>query len=248
MKKILKRIFIGIGIIILLIVLFLGAYMMKARSEMKKMTTTETGQIVENVFSIQDSFANFYLLKDNDKYIAIDAGNNTETISEELKKLNINPDDIEAVLLTHTDRDHVAAIKLFKNAEVYLSKEEEQLLNGEKSRFIFVGNKIDSEQYTLIVDQQVFYIGNIKVEGILTPGHTPGSMCYLIDDKYLFTGDALSLKEGQIAPFNKFFNMDTRTALSSMEKISNIPEADYIFTAHYGYSNDYNFAVKDWEN
>jgi len=231
MKKILKRVFIGIGSIVLLIILFAAAYLLKARSEMKKMITVESRHIVNKVYSIQDSFANFYLVEENGQYIAIDAGNNVKTIAEELKKLNISPEDISAVLLTHTDGDHVAAIALFKN-------EEEQLLNGEKSRFVLIGNHIACEDYTLIRDQQVFYIGDTKIKGILTPGHTVGSMCYLIDDVYLFTGDVLSLKDGEIAPFNKFFNMDTETALISIGLVSDLQGVKYLFTAHYGYSDD----------
>ncbi len=82
---------------------------------------------------------------------------------------------------------------------------------------------------------------------IITPGHTPDSMCYLINNKYLFTGDALSIKAGKIDKFNEFFNMDTETATKSIEKITRIPVTEYIFSAHYGYSDDYKNAVKDWK-
>ena len=210
------------------------------------MTPIETEKIVDNIFSIHDSFVNLFLIKDCDHYIAIDAGNNLKTVSVELQKLNIAPDKITAVLLTHTHGDHVAAIKLFKKAKIYLSKQEEQMINGEKSVFLWFGNKIDTKVYSLIFDNQVFYIGNIKIKGILTPGHTPGSMSYLINDKYLFVGDALSIKSGKIANFNDYFNMDTKTAIKSIGKITQIPEVEYIFSAHYGYSNDYKNAVNDW--
>ena len=246
MKRTLKKVFAGIGIVIILIVVFFVGYLIKAKSEMKLMVPTKTEEIVDNIFSIKDSFVNLYLIKDSAQYIAVDAGNNLEVVSSELKKLNIKPDKIVAVLLTHTDGDHVAAIKLFKNAKVYLSKQEEQLINGKKSRFLFFGNKINTKVYSLIEDQQVINIGNIKIKGILTQGHSPGSMCYLINDKYLFTGDAISLKSGKIAKFNEFFNMDTKTAIQSISKITQIPETKFIFTAHYGYSNDYKNAVKDW--
>lgn len=246
MKKTIKRILLAIGIVIILIVLFFVGYGYKAQSEVKTMTPVETGEIIENILAVKDSFLNLYLIKDSLNYIAIDTGNKIEVISEELKKLNINPDVVSAVLLTHTDGDHVAAISLFKNAKVYLSKQEEQLINGEESRFLFFGNNIDTEEYFLIEDQQIFSIGNLKIKGILNPGHTPGSMSYIINDKYLFTGDALSLKDGKIEKFNEFFNMDTETAIKSMEIITKIPNIEYIFTAHHGYSNDYKKAVSSW--
>lgn len=247
MKKALKRVLLGLGLVIILIVLFFVGYWIKAQSEVKKLTPVETKEIVDNLFSVQDSFSNIYLINDGGRYIAVDAGNDIGVVSEELNKLNINPDSVVAVLLTHSDGDHVASLKLFKNAKIYLSKDEEQMINGEKSRFLFFGNKIDSEEYTLIEDGQTINIGNITIKGILTPGHTPGSMCYLINNKYLFTGDLLSLKSGKIDKFNEFFNMDTETAIKSIGIITEIPESEYILTAHYGYSDDYKNAVKDWE-
>ncbi|NOQ27039.1 MAG: MBL fold metallo-hydrolase [Bacteroidales bacterium] len=246
MKKTIKRILLAIGIVIILIVLFFVGYGYKAQSEVKTMTPVETGEIIENILVVKDSFSNLYLIKDSLNYIAIDAGNKIEVITEELKNLNINPDMVSAVLLTHTDGDHVAAISLFKNAKVYLSKQEEQLINGEKSRFLFFGNTIDTEEYSLIEDQQIFSIGNLKIKGILNPGHTPGSMSFIINDKYLFTGDALSLKDGKIEKMNEFFNMDTETAIKSMGNITKIPNVEYIFTAHHGYTNDYKNAVSSW--
>ena len=246
MKRALKKILAGLGIVVILVLLLMGGYMIKAKSEIKQLNPVETKEIVGNIFSVKDSFVNLYLIKNSSQYIAIDAGNNLEAISGELKKLKIDPDKVIAVLLTHTDGDHVAAIKLFRNAKVYLSRPEEQLLNGKKSRFFIFGNKIDTKTYALIDDQQVINIGNTKIKGIITPGHTAGSMCYLVNDKYLFTGDALSLKNGKIDRFNEFFNVDTKTAIASMAKVATLPDAEYIFTAHYGFSNDYKNAVKDF--
>jgi glyoxylase-like metal-dependent hydrolase (beta-lactamase superfamily II) len=213
---------------------------------MKGMTAVVTGEIVHNVFSIKDAFVNLYLVKNGDHYIALDAGNDMKDIQQELKKLKIEPGKIDAVLLTHTDGDHVAGISLFNNAVIYISKQEEQLLNGKKSRFFIFGNKIDSENYKLIEDQQVMNINGIKIQGFLVPGHTPGSMCYLVNDSLLFTGDALRLNQGKIDPFYTFFNMASEKATQSIGKIIRIPGVKSIFTAHNGYTNDFQYAISDW--
>ncbi len=213
---------------------------------MKGMSAVETGEIAQNVFSVKDAFVNLYLVKNGDHYIAFDAGNDRKNIQKELKKLNIEPEKIDAVLLTHTDGDHVAGISLFKNASIYISKQEEQLLNGKKSRFFIFGNKIDSKEYKKIEDQQVLSIDGIKIQGFLEPGHTPGSMCYLVNDSLLFTGDALRLNQGKIEPFYDFFNMDTETATQSIGKIIRIPGVRFIFTAHNGFTNDFANATHDW--
>lgn len=244
MKRTLKWLFAVLVTVVIVIGLYIGVYLIRAKLEMKKLDTVETKEVVNNIFSVKDTFVNLYLIKDSTQYIAIDAGNDLEAISGELKKLNIDPEKIIALFLTHTDGDHVAAIKLFKNAKVYLSRQEEQLLTGKKSRFLIFGTKIDTKVYSLIDDQQIINIDKTKIKGILTPGHTPGSMCYLVNDKYLFTGDALSLKNGKIDRFNELFNTDTKMAYTSMAKITGITGVEYIFTAHHGYTDDYKSAVK----
>lgn len=246
MKKIVLRVLVGLGILIVLGIIFIVVYGIKANSEIKKMTPVETKNIVENVFSIRETYVNSYLIKDDSSYIVIDAGNDKDVVAGGLKKLNIDPDKVVAVFLTHTDSDHVASLSLFKNAKIYFSVQEEKLLTGEESRFLFFGNKIDATDYSLLDDQQVITIGNTTVKGILTQGHTYGSMCYLVNDIYLFVGDALSLNEGKIGEFNSFFNTDSRTAKKSIDHILGLPEAQYIFTAHYGYTDDYQSAIADW--
>ena len=210
------------------------------------MTPIETKEIINNIFCVKDTYVNLFLIKDSDHYITVDGGNDLNIVSEELEKLNIETEKIVAVLLTHSDADHVAAIKYFKNAKIYFSKQEEQMIKGGKQRFLFTHNKIYNKEYSLIEDQQIFNIGNIKIQGILTPGHTPGSMCYLINDKFLFTGDALSLKAGKINEFIKLINMDSEIAYESINKITQIPEAGYIFTSHFGYTDNFKNAIKDW--
>ena len=85
MKKTIKRILIGISIVIILLVLFFVGYGYKAQSEIKTMTPLESGEIVENIFVVKDSYTNLYLIKDSLNYIAIDAGNKIEVIAEELE-------------------------------------------------------------------------------------------------------------------------------------------------------------------
>ena len=243
MNKILKRSLWGIGIFVVILVLVMGGFYLKFKSEAKNMHVEETKELVQNIFSIKDSYVNMFLVKDSDNFVAIDAGGNIETIEKELKTLKINPDKVVAVLLTHTDGDHVAALKLFKNAAVYLSKDEEQMINGKTTRLMKSHNKIDVKTYNLLSDRQKIQIGNLSITGILTPGHTPGSMSYLINKKYLFVGDAFGLTNGKIDKPNSIFTDDMPTAIQSFHKIAHLPTVEYVFTAHTGYSNDYKNAV-----
>ena len=238
MNKTVKRILIGIGALGVTPLLLMGGL-----PETNEMNVIETKEIVHNIFAVNDAFVNMFLLKDGDNYVAIDAGNNINTITTELKKLRINPEKVSAVLLTHSDGDHVGALTLFKNATIYLSKDEEQMINGKTARMMSKYNKIDTKIYTLLNDQQTIRLGNLSVKGILTPGHTPGSMCYLVNGKYLFVGDAFGLKNGKVDKPNMKYTGDMKTAIQSFDKIIKIPKAQYIFTAHTGYSINYKNAI-----
>jgi hydroxyacylglutathione hydrolase len=248
MKKKLKIALIILVSLLVLFILLTGAYLYKMKAETGKMSSLETREILPNLFVIKDSFVNLYLYKTGDKYIAIDAGNELNNIQNELNKLQINPENVIAVLFTHTDSDHTGALELFKNAVVYLSSKEEQMINGKTSRFFIFGNKLKCNRYNLLNDNQVIAFGDIKIQGILTPGHTPGAMCYLFNDKILFTGDAFSLSSGRVEKFNEFFNMDTETSLLSIDKLSKLKNIEYIFTAHYGFSNNFTEAFSNWKH
>ncbi len=247
MKKKIKIVLIIVGTLVVLFLIIGGVFFYKFNSETKKMHPVATGKIVDNIYAIKDDFVNMYVIKDSNQYVAIDAGKDIDVVAAELKKLDINPDMVIAVLLTHTDADHVAGVPLFKNAKIYLAKEEEKMLTGEKQKIPFVSNSISRKDYILLEDKQTLIIGNENSFSILTEGHTTGSMCYQVNDKYLFTGDILSLVDGKLGPSVKFFDLDHEMATKSISKITNLPNVEYIFTAHFGYTNNYKDAVKDWK-
>ncbi len=246
MKKSVKISLSVIGILVLIVIILAGFFMYKLNKEFGKMAVLETREITKGIYSIKDSMGNMYILKGKDKYIAIDAGNDARNIENELKKLNIDPGKVGAVLLTHTDSDHVASLGLYKNAKIYISKAEEQMVNGKTGRMPFMKNRLDYP-YVTVENNSVMDIEGIKIKGILTPGHSPGSMCWLVNDRYLFTGDTLSLRDGKIAVFSDLFNMDSKTQIESFKYISNLPKAEYIFTAHFGYTADYKKAVEKYK-
>ena len=243
MKKILKIILITIGVIVTVSALAWGGLFLKLKSLMKEFAPMETGQIVDNIFVVKDDFANLFIIKDSSQYIVIDCGNNPAIVTEQMETLGIKPDDVVAVFLTHTDGDHVGALSLFDKAKLYMSKEEVQMINGTKSKLLWFGLFIPRTDYILLEDREIVQIGNLKIEAFLVPGHTSGTTAYLVNDKYLFTGDIASLKNGKITPIPAIINMDEKQAVKSMETLRHIPAAEYIFTSHWGYTDDYNTAI-----
>ena len=137
-----KKIIIIIGIIIGALALAWGGMYLKIQSEVSGFTPMETGRIADDVFVVRDDYANMFIIQDGGQYVVIDCANDPAVVSGQMKKLGIDPAAVSAVFLTHSDGDHVGALGLFGKAKLYMSKEEEQMINGKKSRFLFFGNSL----------------------------------------------------------------------------------------------------------
>ncbi|PIS47648.1 MAG: MBL fold hydrolase [Elusimicrobia bacterium CG08_land_8_20_14_0_20_51_18] len=111
----------------------------------------------------------------------IDPAWQPELIEEKLKTPNIN---LDLILLTHAHPDHINACSYFlekyTNLKILMHKEEEFLLE----------KPFDRTEY--LRDGQEIKLGDEKLTVLHTPGHTPGSVCYLWKN-LLFTGDTLFL-------------------------------------------------------
>ena len=208
-----------------------------------------TGKISDTVYAVKVGMVNFYIYQRDDHMICIDAGFRKRVIVKALKELDIDPEGVSHLLLTHSDFDHAAGLPIFPKADVFLSADEEKMVTRKKSRrggVIF--NAPIRRAYHLLSDNDAVSAGSITVRAIATPGHTPGSMSYLVDDAILFTGDTLLLKNGEILPFKRYFNMDTKLQKESIRKLANLENVQMIFTAHTGFTKEVQAAFNRWDS
>ncbi len=243
MNKILKWTLITAGIIVGIAVLAYAGMFLKLKHETSGFTPLPTGHVVDNIYAVQDDFANVFFVKDSLGYVVVDCGNSPEVVKEQMATLGIGPSDVHSVLLTHSDTDHTGALGLFLHAKLYMAREEEQMIDGRTAKMLWFGNALPRTDYTLIDDREVFQVGGLTVEGILAPGHTAGMMAYLVGGKYLFSGDMVALKDGKIAPIPTFFDMDPEQALRSHDIIRHVSGAEYLITGHWGWA-EYKSAVE----
>ena len=215
-----------------------------------------TGWIDENVASVREWVANIFFYRKNGTTIMIDAGYNYDPLEEKMRWLGIKPGEIKHILITHQDTDHVGAVEadspgLFQNAKLYISAIENRYLTGEVRRKVIYHLyklpqvTIDNEK-VLLADGQVFEIDGIKIEAFLVPGHTWGHMAYLIDDKYLFTGDTIWFGADGGYSFISALAEDNKLAVKSLamleEKLRTRNLRPMIITGHTGWTDDLEFA------
>jgi hypothetical protein len=217
-----------------------------------------TGWIDERVATVREWVANVYFYTKNGKTIMIDAGYNYERLEEKMGWLDISPSSIEEILLTHLDTDHVGAVEkdsegIFKSAKLYIGETESKYLTGELRRRVLFKlyklPKVDIEnEIELLQDGDVFYIGDIKVEAILVPGHTLGHLVYLIDDAYLFTGDTIWFGSDGGYSFLNSLAEDNALSIRSLERLEKLLKerglSPKIISGHTGWIDDLEFAFR----
>jgi glyoxylase-like metal-dependent hydrolase (beta-lactamase superfamily II) len=228
-----------------IVVVALGAptwrYLYSSKKAMADFTPVDTGAIADGVVAIRDDFVNVWAFEAGDSWILFDAGTDAARLVASLEGMGIKASEVKAIFLTHSDYDHVKAVSRFPNAARYLSVDEAPLVSGKAHRAFVFNNRFDGP-YRTLRDGEVTRIGNREIEALVTPGHTPGSTCFLVDGEYLVTGDALGIRDGKIGVFSEFFNMDSGEAARSIGKLFDRPELKApitILSAHYGVLGDY---------
>lgn len=128
--------------------------------------------------------------------IVLDPGDEPEKIVAYLKRQNLK---VKYLLHTHAHLDHVGGtcgVQEHSGGEACLH---------EGDRFLFENLPMQAALFNLppppqgkidqwIADQDMFAFGNYKLQALHTPGHTPGSMSFLLEDEagdQLFSGDTL---------------------------------------------------------
>lgn len=179
--------------------------------------------------------------------VAIDAAYAGNKLREEARRLPIALESVTHLFLTHADMDHAGGLDVFPNAQIYLSKEEEQMIDGTTARLfgLYYCPRLD-RPYSLLGNGDIVAVGTIRVQTIATPGHTPGSMSFVVNDRVLFSGDTLALRNGQVYTFYHLFNKDTATQRESIRKLAPLQGIDLLCTAHTGCTRDYTRAMQYW--
>lgn len=191
------------------------------------------------VFKSQLISSNMYILTSNKNAIIIDP-----CISYEgLKYIEDNSLNLDYIILTHEHYDHISGVNWLKenfgckvicneNCAKAIQKPNHNL----SKYFNVLIDVLPKEEMSTNIKVEPYYcyaditFGNQKyieweghnIELISTPGHSKGSICVKLDDKYLFSGDSL-LKDYPVITrlpggSSKTYNTETLEFLKSLSQ------------------------------
>lgn len=184
---------------------------------MERRWTKSVGPAEITKVSVGSMDNNIYLIAVGDQVAVVDAGSNeADAVLGE-----VGDRRFDVILQTHNHGDHVVTLKDIV----------------ERSGAPVVAHPADALPVSAdaLADGDVRQLGAVSFRVIHTPGHTPGSVCFLLQEageSHLFAGDTLFPG----GPGNTFNNADAfKTIIDSVEhKLFTLPDDTHVYPGHGG--------------
>lgn len=178
----------------------------------------------------------YILCSENGDCAVVDPG---DEVSGLKKTLNENGLRCTAVLLTHAHFDHAGSCLELqkKGARIYMNASDMQIVETDKNLARLFGKKFQRFTPDVTVhDGDEIDILNEKINVFHTPGHTAGSVCYVMGN-VIFSGDTLfRLSVGR----TDFPTGSAKELNRSVKKLFGLP-GDYTVYPGHGEITDLNF-------
>ncbi len=194
-------------------------------------------KLTESVYALDSTKGNYVYLIVDENITLIDTGRpgQGKGILKELNSMNIKPQQIENILITHHDIDHVGSLAMLEEetgANIWASKDDIPYICGNEKRhgikkyLTYVMKTKKPQKINSYSENQKI----LDIEVIPAPGHTPGHVCLLYKD-VLFAGDLLRTSKGEIKPMRSLMNWNESLLKESIAKIDKY-DFEWICPAH----------------
>lgn len=164
-----------------------------------------------------DNFAYIIHGTASKKAAVVDPGMGETKLEKAFKEKDL---ELEYIILTHHHYDHTTGATQLRDrigGRILAHRDDAKMIPG-----------VDKTLF----DWEVLRIGDIDVKVIHTPGHTPGGICLLVEDRYLLTGDTLFINECGRCDLP---GSSIEAMFHSLEKLSSLPDHLIVYPGHdYG--------------
>jgi glyoxylase-like metal-dependent hydrolase (beta-lactamase superfamily II) len=203
-----------------------------------------------------------YVVETSEGLALIDTGldRDAATLRMQMNSLGLDWRRIRAIFLTHVHGDHTGGAEYLRaetKAKIYAGKGDAAALRAGGPREAFFSTypmppSITPTPTTVDVElssDQVITLGDVSFHALVTPGHTPGSVCYLMergDLRALFSGDiiwSLAHKENPQSIYSRPFGTyaaylapryrgDARAFLATLRRLRELPAPQLVLPGH----------------
>jgi glyoxylase-like metal-dependent hydrolase (beta-lactamase superfamily II) len=202
-----------------------------------------------------------YAVETSDGLVLVDAGLDDDAgrLRSQAAQLGLDWRKVRAVLLTHAHGDHsggAAFLREATGAKIYAGKGDAPVLRsgGPREAFFSTFYMPDNTTHPTPVDVELsggetLEFGDVRVKAVAAPGHTPGSICYLLERgnlRLFFAGDVISMLVGDnnphpmgLRPLGTYsaylsprYRGDGRTSLESLKMLRAMKAPDLVLPGH----------------
>jgi glyoxylase-like metal-dependent hydrolase (beta-lactamase superfamily II) len=204
-----------------------------------------------------------YVIEVPEGLVLIDSGLDPDAarLKSQLAELRLDWTRVRMILLTHAHGDHsggAEALRTATGARVYAGEGDVAVLRtgGPREAFFSTYHMPGQRTHPTTVDVslkggETIALGNARIQAIATPGHTPGSICYLLELgslRALFAGDVIMMLRGDEKPRTELgkplgtysaylaprYRGDARASLASLRRLRALPVPDLVLPGHPG--------------
>ena len=154
----------------------------------------------------------------SDRCVVIDPGYDANKILSFLQEKDLQ---LDAILLTHGHFDHVGAVKDLAadtDCKVYINSLEHTMPHTMTAGQLYATNDYEAR----------FSVAGMDITVLHTPGHTPGSVCLIIEDA-MFSGDTLFARS---CGRTDLPGGDWATIQNSLRRLAELPGDYRVFPGH----------------
>lgn len=105
-----------------------------------------------------------------------------------------NIESVKLVIATHGHPDHIESMDAFDEQTMRAigATEFDYLNNNGRELYLMTGCEMPKKPFSFYINEGMLDVGDVRFQVLLTPGHSPGSLClYWEEKKVLISGDTL---------------------------------------------------------
>lgn len=152
-------------------------------------------------------------------------------LEKSFENLDVEPGDVEDVLITHVHFDHCDNIDLFPNATIHVYEPEMRRIEDGEMDWA-----TPNQAASLFEERDVnlFETGDVikGMEVVPAPGHTEHHVAFVLEDEdmtYGFTGDAVK-NTRELSTMNPMVLYDKEAAIDTLERMAD--RLDFVVPGH----------------